>query len=230
LAGLAGAHWASEPGFAVVQQQCMKCHGKASMPQAPGVAALREFSGRRIYEFLTSGLNDSHRTMTLSDDAKQHVAESLSGRLLGSEAAGDAQAMPNRCAANPPLGDPAATGGWNGWGGAPENSRFQPHPGLAADRVSKLKLKWAFGLPGAHAAYGQPTVVAGRVFVGSDAGYRAPPPGRQGGGPTSTGQGASRDERLYFGYEVQNYEIFDLPGRCAGHPVMGRCPHSGGIH
>src|ERR1700736_5123012 len=90
FAGVAEAQWASEAGFAVVQQQCMKCHGKASMPQAPGVAALREFSGQRIYEFLTSGVNDTHESMTLSDDDKKHVAESLSGRLLGSEAVGDA--------------------------------------------------------------------------------------------------------------------------------------------
>jgi mono/diheme cytochrome c family protein len=45
FAGVAQAQWASEAGFAVVQQQCMKCHRKANMPQAPGVAALREFSG-----------------------------------------------------------------------------------------------------------------------------------------------------------------------------------------
>lgn len=171
FAGVGQAQWASEAGFAVVQQQCMKCHGKASMPQAPGVAALREFSGQKIYEFLTSGLNDTHKAMTLSDDDKKHVAESLSGRLLGSEAVGDSKTMANRCAANPPMGDPSASGGWNGWGGTAENSRFQPNSGIPADQVTKLKLKWAFGLPGAHAAYGQPTVVAGRVFVGSDAGW-----------------------------------------------------------
>src|ERR1700680_4134614 len=127
--GLAQAQWASEGGFAVVQQQCMKCHGKASMPQAPGVAALREFSGQKIYDFLTTELNDTHKTMTLSDDDKKHGAESLSGRLLGSEAVGDAKAMPNRCASNPPMGDPAATGGWNGWGGKAENLRFQTNAG-----------------------------------------------------------------------------------------------------
>jgi polyvinyl alcohol dehydrogenase (cytochrome) len=171
FAGLAQAQWASEGGFAVVQQQCMMCHGKANSPQAPGVAALREFSGQHIYEFLTSGLNDTHKTMTLSDDDKKHVAESLSGRLLGSEATGDAQAMPNRCTSNPPIGDPAAAGGWNGWRATAENSRFQATAGIGTDQVSKLKLKWAFGLLGAHAAYGQPTVVAGRVFVGSDAGW-----------------------------------------------------------
>jgi polyvinyl alcohol dehydrogenase (cytochrome) len=36
--------------------------------------------------------------------------------------------------------------------------------------VPRLKLKWAFGFPGARAVSGQPAVVAGRVFVSSDTG------------------------------------------------------------
>jgi polyvinyl alcohol dehydrogenase (cytochrome) len=58
---------------------------------------------------------------------------------------------------------------WNGWGVDPAQHRFQPAAmaGLSAEQVSKLKLKWAFGFPGVARAYGQPTVVAGRVFVGS---------------------------------------------------------------
>jgi polyvinyl alcohol dehydrogenase (cytochrome) len=172
VAGVAHAQWASEPGFAVIQQQCMKCHGKADMPKAPGIAALREFSGEKIYQFLTT-LDDTHKVMTLTDNDKRHVAESLSGRLLGSEETGDAKLMPNRCPSNPPMTDPAAGPSWNGWGGTDANARFQPakSAGINADQVSKLKLKWAFGLPGAHAAYGQPTVVSGRVFIGSDAGW-----------------------------------------------------------
>ena len=37
--------------------------------------------------------------------------------------------------------------------------------------MPRLKLKWSFGLPGATHVYGQPTVVAGRVFVAADSGY-----------------------------------------------------------
>jgi len=148
----------------------MKCHGKEDMPQAPGVAALRELTGERIYELLTT--TASHKALNLSEDDKRHVAESLSGRLLGSGEIGDAKLMPNRCTANPPMPDPAASG-WNGWGGDPSNARFQaaPSAGIPVEDVPRLKLKWAFGMPGAHAAYGQPTVVAGRVFFGSDAGW-----------------------------------------------------------
>ena len=39
--------------------------------------------------------------------------------------------------------------------------------GLTADRVAALKVKWAFGFPGVRQAYGQPTIVGGRLFVGS---------------------------------------------------------------
>ena len=62
---------------------------------------------------------------------------------------------------------------WNGWGNGPANDRFQSAAaaGLTAASVAHLKLKWAFGYPGGTSAYGQPTVVGGRVFVGTDIGY-----------------------------------------------------------
>src|SRR3712207_1439160 len=41
---------------------------------------------------------------------------------------------------------------------------------LAAEDVPRLRLKWAFGFPGATRAYAQPTVVGGRIFVGSQGG------------------------------------------------------------
>ncbi len=52
------------------------------------------------------------------------------------------------------------------------NSRFQPtgSGGLGRAEVPRLKLKWAFGFPGASATYGQPTVAGGRLFVGSEDG------------------------------------------------------------
>src|SRR5260370_3251109 len=85
----------------------------------------------------------------------------------------DANLMPNRCEANPGLGDIAAKPSWNGWGAGMANARFQEAAAaqLDAEQVPKLKLKWAFGFPGAKAVYGQPTVVAGRVFLGVDTGF-----------------------------------------------------------
>jgi len=85
----------------------------------------------------------------------------------------DAASMPNRCAANPGLGDIASKPSWNGWGAGISNTRRQGAGAaqLTEPRLTQLKLKWAFGFPGAKAVYGQPTVVAGRVFVGVDTGY-----------------------------------------------------------
>src|SRR5690606_33779692 len=52
------------------------------------------------------------------------------------------------------------------------NTRFQPAEkgGLTVDDVPRLKLKWAYGLPREQQARGQPAVIGGRMFVGSQAG------------------------------------------------------------
>src|ERR1700704_3163679 len=75
------------------------------------------------------------------------------------------------CPANPPLGDLASKPSWNGWGNGTSNSRYQGSAArMDAAQAAKLKLKWAFGFPGAKSVYGQPTVAGGRVFVGVDTG------------------------------------------------------------
>jgi polyvinyl alcohol dehydrogenase (cytochrome) len=61
---------------------------------------------------------------------------------------------------------------WNGWGVDLHNRRSQPGTmaGIQQDQVSRLKLKWAFGVPGVTVMLAQPTVAGGRVFFGSDKG------------------------------------------------------------
>ena len=85
----------------------------------------------------------------------------------------DAKMMPNRCTANSAIGDLSAKPAWNGWGSNISNTRMQTAAaaGLQGPAINNLKLKWAFGFPGATSVYGQPTVVAGRVFVGTDSGF-----------------------------------------------------------
>ena len=87
-------------------------------------------------------------------------------------AAGSAMggACPNNGAAA--LADPLSTPHWNGWGVDPSQHRFQPADmaRLSASDVARLKVKWAFGFPGANRAVAQPTVFGGRVFVGSQNG------------------------------------------------------------
>ncbi len=69
------------------------------------------------------------------------------------------------CTGDPKPFSPGA-GDWNGWG-VDSNSRYQPQPGLRAEDVPKLKVKWAVGLPGESRNAAQPVIVGGRVFVGS---------------------------------------------------------------
>jgi polyvinyl alcohol dehydrogenase (cytochrome) len=76
------------------------------------------------------------------------------------------------CPQNAGLGDWSGRPNWNGWGASITNARFQSATGaqLAPNQAARLKLKWAFGFPGAKAVYGQPTVAGGRVFLGVDTG------------------------------------------------------------
>ena len=150
----------------------MGCHGNPNVERAPSPAAIREMSPERIYDALTTGVMKAQGD-TLTEDQRRMTAAFLSGRPLGSMKAGDAKDMPNHCASNPPMSDPSAGPEWNGWGVDVANTRFQSAKGagITADQVPRLKLKWAFGYPDGLSAYGQPTVVSGRVFVGTDIGY-----------------------------------------------------------
>src|SRR5437773_6433061 len=105
--------------------------------------------------------------------SKTRLLQGVVLSMLVMSVSGFGQQMSNPCPANAALGDIAAQPSWNGWGAGITNTRFQDAGGakLSADQVPKLKLKWAFGFPGAKAVYGQPTVVAGRVFLGVDTGF-----------------------------------------------------------
>jgi polyvinyl alcohol dehydrogenase (cytochrome) len=77
-----------------------------------------------------------------------------------------------RCLLTKVFADPLSGPHWNGWGVDPSQRRFQPAEmaQLAAQDVPRLKLKWAFGFPGASFAFAQPTVMGGRIFIGSQSG------------------------------------------------------------
>jgi polyvinyl alcohol dehydrogenase (cytochrome) len=162
----------TETGVGTFQTHCMGCHGNPTVPQAPAPDAIRQMPPERIYEALTTGVMKPQGDI-LTDDQKKMLATFLSGRPLGSLKEGDAKDMPNHCASNPPLRDPSAGPEWNGWSPDVINSRFQDAQGagLTSDQVPQLKLKWAFGYPTGLSAFSQPTIVSGRVFVGSDIGY-----------------------------------------------------------
>jgi polyvinyl alcohol dehydrogenase (cytochrome) len=154
-------------------ENCSSCHKNANeSPQAPSQQSLMQMTPEAVLSALTSGPM-SVQAKNLTDAQKRLIAIYLGGRPLGSAEAGNAKVMTNRCASNPALSDPSSGAAWNGWGVDITNTRFQgaTAAGLSAKQVPQLKLKWAFGFPNGVHTYGQPTVVAGRVFVGSDTSF-----------------------------------------------------------
>jgi len=162
----------SETGWNLFQTRgCALCHLNPT-EKAPSGEMIRDMPPERIYASLTTG-SMQMQAQALNDGQKRVIAEFMSGRTLGSAAAGDAKNMPNKCLSNPNMSNPTQGPAWNGWSADAANTRFQTAAGagLTAAQVPQLKLKWAFGLPAGMTSSSQPTVVAGRVFVGSDNGF-----------------------------------------------------------
>ncbi len=168
----------ASPLIRLFEQRCTSCHRNAGVElapdaeRAPDVATLQTMTPEAIYRALAAGAMQAH-AKDLTDETKRAIAEYLGGRKIRGEEAADARRMPNHCPQAPPLGNLSSMPAWNGWGGDVTNARFQSAQaaGLSADRIPRLELKWAFGFPGATSVYGQPTVAAGRVFIGVDTGY-----------------------------------------------------------
>ncbi len=153
------------------EQRCTSCHGNPSTPRAADGLQLRKMTPEAVYAAITTG--STHANLTgVTDDEKRMIAGYLGGRKVDAARLTDAKLMPNQCSTNPPIDSLSANPLWNGWSPDATNARLQPAKaaGLSADEVAKLKLKWAFGFPAAEIVWGQPTIAAGRVFIGVDTG------------------------------------------------------------
>ncbi|MDQ1474771.1 MAG: hypothetical protein QOJ99_6251, partial [Bryobacterales bacterium] len=159
-------------GSALFGDRCQSCHGNPDVERAPLPVTLKQMTPERIYQALTTGAMKS-QAMDLTDRQKIDIAEWVGGRRIGTSESGDAKRMTNHCQSNPAIKDITSVPSWNGWSADLGNTRFQSAKAadLSAAQVSRLKLKWAFALPGAITVDAQPTVVDGRVFVGSDTGW-----------------------------------------------------------
>jgi len=158
-------------GAVIFEDHCASCHGNpGNAMAAPDVLTLWKKTAEEVYAANGKG---PHATLTgLSDNDWREVAFYLGRRRVDIAKITDAKLMPNPCPGNSPIGTLSAKPLWNGWGNDVSNARFQSakEAGLTASQVPNLKLKWAFGFPGAEEMYGQPTVAGGRVFLGVDTG------------------------------------------------------------
>jgi polyvinyl alcohol dehydrogenase (cytochrome) len=170
-APIAAVAWASlqaqpSPGEKVFADRCASCHSGAAAARAPAPESLRSRSPQAIVESLVNGAMRAQGSR-LTGAERRAVAEFLTGRSVDGDVSGSAT---GRCAGTATASTPG--NGWRGWSPAGSNTRFQPaaDAGVNAADVSKLTLQWAFGFPDASSAWAQPTVAAGRVYVGSQNG------------------------------------------------------------
>ena len=160
------------PGPNLYRTRCASCHeaaaGSPQTSRAPSREALAARSREAIVAALSAGGSMAPMSTGLTAVERRAIAAYLSPIT---EPAVDPNA--GRCATpQPALPDPARLPQWNGWGNDPSNARFQAASaaGLTVRSVPKLMLKWAFGIPGATSVTAQPTVYAGRLFFGTEAG------------------------------------------------------------
>jgi polyvinyl alcohol dehydrogenase (cytochrome) len=158
---------AADGAAALFDRACAQCHGTDD-PRAPTVEALQSRSPQAIIDALTAGAM-RYQGLGLSGDERRALAEYLTGRKLRGSVAG---ATMGACGRRPPLSDLPGFPHWNGWGASLENTHYQSaeESGLTAAQVPHLHLKWAFGFPDTASAWAQPTVAAGRLFIGSQNG------------------------------------------------------------
>ncbi len=152
-------------GAEVYETFCAACHETPPDDATPPRASLEQLDPDEIVAALTEGVM---RLQGAAMSADQHVAvaEYLTGETVGGGLVMSAEAM---CASPAPI--PAdASAPWNGWGRTPANMRYAPDAGIDAASIPDLRLKWAFGIPGATQMRAQPAVFGGRLFFGSQPG------------------------------------------------------------
>jgi polyvinyl alcohol dehydrogenase (cytochrome) len=148
-----------EAGGKLYDQHCAECHDHPTgrIPPRSFISMLR--TPDSIINTLTKGvMRPVAKNMTPKEI--HDVAVYVTQREPGTDPVPDMHANMCKDDGGPiDLGQPS----WNGWGNDVENTRYQPNPGLKAEDVPRLKVKWTFAYPGV--AYGQPILVSGRVFI-----------------------------------------------------------------
>ena len=165
IAGTAHA----QDGAALYRTYCAICHeGPAADTQAPSREAMKRMSAEQVLESLETGSMRA-RAAERSRAQRRALAEYVSEKRLAADSGGS---IPRSAFCKPtsaPPANPLAGPAWNGWGHGITNTRFQSAEaaGMTADDVAHLKLRWAFGFPGASSAGTQPVVAGGRLYIAS---------------------------------------------------------------
>jgi polyvinyl alcohol dehydrogenase (cytochrome) len=161
---------AADDGPTLYKQLCASCHD-TGVNRAPTRDVLQAMTPERVLAALESGAMLSMASGRTGVE-RRAIAEFVTGKpfttAFSTTPSPRAMCRPTPGEFARPLEGPM----WNGWGANTRNTRHQDDAaaGLAARDVPRLRLKWAFGFPGELSADGQPSMVGGRVFVGTQSG------------------------------------------------------------
>ncbi len=152
-------------GAKLYEQRCATCHDNPT-GRTPPKSVLQVKSPDEVIMAMTSG-----SMKTQASGLKELEIRALAVFLTGRNPAAtvDPELLANSCKA------PAApinlkAPHWSGWGNDYDNTHFQPAPGLKAEDVPRLKVKWAYAYPSSM-SIGQPTVYGDRLFATSNSGH-----------------------------------------------------------
>ena len=171
LAGLTvSASAFAQDGAALYRRDCAACHDMA-VDRAPSREALQMMTAERVLAAMESGPMLSMAARSTGVE-RRAVAQYVTGKSLSARDLSTTPAESAMCGRSGGFANPLSGRNWNGWGENTNNTRFQQASaaGLTAAQAPRLKVKWAFGFPGDLDANAQPTIVGGRVFVGSASG------------------------------------------------------------
>jgi polyvinyl alcohol dehydrogenase (cytochrome) len=146
-------------GEKLFTEHCATCHAPFNAVRAPWPQTLQLMTSQTILQALETGKMQAQGASMTHDERF-----TLANYLGRHEPAAAAKA--NACPAGEPGG--ASTARWNGWGVDVVNSRYQPGApaGLQKEDIAKLKVKWAYEMPGATNAGGPPTIIGDALYVG----------------------------------------------------------------
>lgn len=163
---LTGATGNDPKGAAIYNEHCAACHDhpEGRIPPRSTLAIMR--TPEEVVRALKTGIMQQ-QGKPLNEDQKRRVAAWVTGKQFGRQIEINPKA--NMCKAPGTL--KIDDKGWNGWGGhGVTNTRYQAEPGLKAEDISRLKVKWAFAYPG-QGAFGQPVVMGDYLYVTTLAGW-----------------------------------------------------------
>ncbi len=149
-------------GEALYKQRCAICHAGPKQDRMPSLEDMRTRTPENLLDVMAKGAMKP-QSAGLAEDEMRAIAKFVAAKDFGSVVT---QGEQGACQGPAPRFAINATD-WNGWGGEVAGSRYQAKPGIKAEDVPRLQVKWAFAVPGANVMAAQPVVVGGRVFFGA---------------------------------------------------------------